>query len=121
MIIQMAVRYYLYKLNQALNLERNVVSKSIHYIGVNSPTVNVLQMNGIGDTLYVDSGFELKDSLYCLNGLINTANFSTILLKETCVSDLGTPTSFVNGPLNAERLSTGNFTLNLPNWKTNFW
>jgi gliding motility-associated-like protein len=101
-------------------LERNVVSKSIHYIGVNSPTVNVLQMNGVGDTLYVDSGFELKDSLYCLNGLINTANFSTILLKETCVSDLGTPTSFVNGPLNAERLSIGNFTLNLPIGKQTF-
>ncbi len=99
--------------------ERNVVSKSIHYIGVNSPTLNVLQMNGIGDTLYVDAGFELKDSLYCLNGLINTFSLSTLLLKETCVSDLGINTSFVNGPLHAERLSAGNFTLHLPIGKEN--
>lgn len=94
--------------------ERNVVNKNVHYIGVLSPTLNTLSMQGLGDTLYVDAGFELKDSLICNNGVITTTATSTILLKETCVSDLGTSTSFVNGPLNAERTSTGSFTLNLP-------
>jgi len=94
--------------------ERNVVSKNVHYIGVSSPTLNTLSMQGLADTLYIDAGFELKDSLICNNGVITTSATSTILLKEPCVSDLGTPTSFVNGPLNAERTSTGSFTLNLP-------
>ncbi len=95
-------------------LERNRVSKNVHYIGVLSPTLNTLSMQGLGDTLYVEGGFELKDSLICNNGVITTSAISTILLKQNCVSDLGTTTSFVNGPLNAEHISIGSFTLNLP-------
>ncbi len=94
--------------------ERNRVSKTVHYIGVSSPTINTLSMQGLADTLYVDAGFELKDSLICNDGVITTTALSTILLKESCISNLGTPTSFVDGPLKAERTSIGSFTLNLP-------
>lgn len=102
------------QIEPGLYAERNVVSKRVHYLGINSPTLHVLQMNGIGDTLYVDGTFELKDSLYCINGVVTTQSLSTILLKETCISDLGTPASYVNGPLWAERQSIGNYTLHLP-------
>ncbi|MCA0429419.1 MAG: gliding motility-associated C-terminal domain-containing protein [Bacteroidetes bacterium] len=100
--------------------ERNVVSKNVHYIGVTSPTINTISMQGLSDTLWVDAGFEIKDSLICNQGVINTSSLNTILLKETAISDLGTTTSFVNGPLKAERASTGSFTLNLPVGKQTF-
>lgn len=102
------------QIEPGLYTERNVVSKNVHYLGVNSPTIHVLQMNGVGDTLYVDGTFALRDSLYCTNGVITTQSLSSVLLKETCVSDQGTATSFVNGPIWAERLSAGNYTLQLP-------
>jgi gliding motility-associated-like protein len=102
------------EISTGLYNERNVVNKSVHYLAVLSPTLNTLSMQGLNDTLYVDAPFELKDSLICNAGLVNTTALSTILLKETCVSNLGNNTSFVNGPLKAERSATGNFTLNLP-------
>lgn len=94
--------------------ERNKLTKTVHYIGVSSPTINVLDMQGLSDTLYVDGGFEIRDSLICNLGVIKTTTLNTILLKSNCKSDLGTINSFVHGPIRAENLSTGNFTLNLP-------
>lgn len=94
--------------------ERNEVSKTVRYNGLLMPVIDKVKMNGLSDTLTVIGSFYVKDSLICNDGLINTKTPTTITLKDIAKSDLGTTSSYVNGPLKAEFQNASAVNFNLP-------
>ncbi len=94
--------------------ERNEVNKTVRYNGLLMPVIDKVKMNGLADTLTIIGSFYIKDSLICNDGLINTKTPTTITLKDIAKADLGTSTSYVNGPLKAEFQTVSAVNFNLP-------